>query len=129
PTTPGAPNTGAPGETAFGRGAPRGARTPASSPETQQMIDRAIAQFRQNMQPYLAGPVPPTSGGGYCPGAELVTAYFPRPTAPSVSMIADLIHRVTDPNLGMADALVDILRTETSSILPALPRHGDTRAA
>jgi hypothetical protein len=108
------------------------ARSPqpaARSPQTQQMIDRAISQFRQNIQPYLAGPVPPTTGGGYCPGAELVTAFFPRPTTASTAMIAELIRRVTDPNVGMIDALVEILLAELPSTISALLARGKIRPA
>jgi len=103
-----------------------GDRTLATSPETKAEIEGAIAQFRQNIEPYRHGLVP---GGGYTPGAERVTAFFPRPTAESARMIAQLVRTVTDPQLGMTQALIDILITELPSILSALVAHGDIRRA
>ena len=44
-------------------------------------------------------------------------------------MIAQLVRTVTDPQLGMTQALIDILITELPSILSALVAHGDIRRA
>jgi hypothetical protein len=125
----GAGLVGVPVENSVGSWVLSGDRTLDRSPQTQQMIDRAISQFRQNIQPYLAGPVPPTPGGRYCPGAELVTALFPRPTTASATMIAEMIARVTDPDAGMIDALVEILLAELPSTIEALVDRGRIRPA
>jgi hypothetical protein len=106
-----------------------GDKTLGTSPQTQQMIERAITEFRTRMQPYFAGPTPPGTGGGYAPGSDEVMAFFPRPTADSTHMIAELVRNVTDPNRGMVDALISIIIVELPSLLEGLVRHGDIHRA
>jgi hypothetical protein len=103
-----------------------GDRTLATSPDTQAEIEAAIAQFRQNVEPYRHGLV---AGQGSAPGAEKVTAFFPRPTADSAKMIAQTVRFVTDPQTGMTQSLVDVMLSELPSILSALEAHGDIRKA
>lgn len=95
-----------------------------SSPDTQAQIDAAIAQFRTNIEPFRHGLVP---GQGAAPGADLVLAYFPRPTADSARMISQLVQFVTDPQKGMALALVTILGQQMPAFLHGLERRGDIR--
>jgi hypothetical protein len=94
-----------------------GDKTLKTSPETRDMIDRAIVQFRALMQPYRTGPV---EGGGFAPGVEKVLAYFPRPTKGSVVLIKGLIVEATDPAKGTATDLVQILKEQLPSILQNL---------
>jgi hypothetical protein len=103
-----------------------GDRTLATSPDTQAEIEAAIVQFRQTIEPYRHGLVP---GQGATPGVDLVTAYFPRPTADSARMISQTIRFVTDPATGMSQSLVDVMVRELPSILSALEAHGDIRRA
>jgi hypothetical protein len=103
-----------------------GDKTLATSPDTQAEVAAAITQFRQNIEPYRHGLV---ASQGATPGAELVTAFFPRPTADSARMISQLIQSVTDPQMGMGPALVSIMLTELPSLLAALEGRGDIRKA
>ena len=120
---------GVPVENNIGAWVLSGDRTLSSSPQTQQMIERAIAAFRARMQPFFAGPTPPGMGSGYAPGSDEVIAMFPRPTADSSRMIAELVRSVTDPAGGMVDALISIIKTELPSLLQGLVRHGDIHRA
>ncbi|ADJ47146.1 hypothetical protein AMES_5321 [Amycolatopsis mediterranei S699] len=120
---------GVPVENNLGAWVLSGDKTLATSPQTQQMIERAITEFRTRMQPYFAGPTPPGTGSGYAPGSEEVIAFFPRTTADSTRMIAQLIRDVTNPAGGMANALVSIIIEELPSLLEGLVRHGDIHRA
>jgi hypothetical protein len=109
-----------------------GDKTLASSEETRQMIDRAIGLFRQLMQPYFAGTVPPGTGGGYAPGSEQVIAYFPRPTHDSITTITELVNKFSDPKdhkVDMINGLVEFLIKELPSFLHALMLRGKIRRA
>ena len=92
---------------------------------TQTMIDKAIEQSRTSLEPYRKGPVK----DGANDGPAKVMKYFPRPTADTAKMINQLIAKVTDPNGGMIDALVDVLNAELPSILAGLKRMGKIREA
>jgi hypothetical protein len=120
---------GVPVENDIGAWVLSGDKTLDTSPQTQQMIERAIAEFRRQVQPYFDGPTPPGMGGGYAPGSDQVIAFFPRPTADSTRMISQLVRSVTDPAGGMVDALISIIVTELPSLLEGLVRHGDIKRA
>jgi hypothetical protein len=95
-----------------------GDKTLASSPKTQEIINKAIVKFRELIAPYRKGTV--SAPGGYAPGSEKVLAYFPRPTPATVAFISGRVKNVTDPKTGTTPALVDILQKELPSILSAL---------
>lgn len=94
-----------------------GDKTLDKSPKTQEVIGKAIEQFRKLVEPYRAGiktrPNP-------TPDADKVLDFFPRPTPASVKLISDLVTKVVDAGTGTTDALVSILKAELPSILDAL---------
>jgi hypothetical protein len=94
-----------------------GDKTLDKSPKTQLIIDQALEQFRQLIAPYRAGHGAPASGA---PNADKVTAFFPRPTAASATMIADLITKVTDPARETGKSLIAILKAELPAVLEQL---------
>jgi hypothetical protein len=103
-----------------------GDKTLDKSPKTQEVIDKAIAQFRQLMEPYRAGlkvRVGPT------PDADKVLDYFPRPTPASTTLIADLVAKVIDPARGTSAALVSVLKAELPALIERLEADGHIRKA
>lgn len=104
-----------------------GDKTLASSTKTQNMIDKALEEFRRSIAPYRAGPVSGTDPAAEA--AKIVNAYFPRPTAATVSLVSGLVTSTTDAARGTINALVDVMKKELPSILSALADRGEIRKA
>jgi hypothetical protein len=114
-------------ENDFGKWILSGDRTLATSPDTQRMINKALEEFRRQMQPYRDGPV---SGGDPTGDAvRLMNAHFPRPTAATVSLINTLVRRDTAGGSDTVNALVAVMLRELPSILKALDDRGEIRKA
>lgn len=112
-------------ENDFGKWIMSGDKTLASSPKTQEMIDKALEAFRHAMEPYRNGPVTGTN-----PAAEataIIKAHFPRPTDATVKLISSLVTTTTDAAQGTINALVDVMKKELPSILSALKDRGEIR--
>jgi hypothetical protein len=119
--------TGVEVENDFGKWILSGDKTLATSPDTQKMIDRALEEFRRQMQPYRAGPV--TGGDPAGDAAKLIKAHFPRPTAATVALISGKVKTATDAGSGTIAALVEVMKQELPSILSALSDRGEIRKA
>lgn len=94
-----------------------GDRTLDQSPETELYMKQAVETFRQLIASYKSAPRSLSS-----PDQDIasVTDLFPRPTAASETMIAELIKRCTDAGTGTRQALVALLRAELPSLLETL---------
>jgi hypothetical protein len=111
----------------FGTWVLSGDKTLATSPDTQKMIDRALQEFRRQMEPYRNGPV---SGGDPSADAnKLMNAHLPRPTAATTTLISGQVKTATDASAGTVAALVDVMKKELPSILSALADRGEIRKA
>jgi hypothetical protein len=117
---------GVPVENAYEKWTLSGDRTLATSPDTQRIIDQALEQFRALMTAYRTAPRTLPS-----PTADItkVTDFFPKPTAASVTMISDLVKKVTDAGTGTIASLIAILKAELPSILEALEARKKIRKA
>jgi hypothetical protein len=103
-----------------------GDKTLDKSPKTQEIIGKAIEQFRKLVEPYRAGikPIPSAT-----PDADKVLDFFPRPTAASVKLISDLVTKVVDAGTGTTDALISIIKAELDAILKGLESKGHIKKA
>jgi hypothetical protein len=119
--------TGVEVENDFGKWILSGDKTLATSTDTQNMIDRALEEFRRQMEQYRNGPV--TGADPTADAAKLINAYFPRPTAATVALISGKVTTATDAGAGTIAALVDVMKAELPSILSALTDRGEIRKA
>lgn len=114
-------------ENGFGTWILSGDKTLASSPKTQEMIDKAIEEFRRAIEPYRNGPVSDTDPTSEA--TKIIKAHFPRPTAATVKLISNIVTTTTDAGQGTINALVDVMKKELPSILSALKDRGEIRKA
>lgn len=110
-------------ENDFGKWILSGDKTLATSTDTQDRIDRAIEEFRRQIEPYRKGPV--TGGDPTGDAIKLMNAHFPRPTKATADLINRKVRLVTNTASGTVDALVDVMKKELPSILKALADRGE----
>lgn len=114
-------------ENDFGKWILSGDKTLASSAKTQEMIDKALEDFRRSIEPYRNGPVAGTNPTGEA--TKIISAHFPRPTDATVKLITSLVTTTTDAGQGTINALGDVMKKELPSILSALKDRGEIRKA